>query len=108
MNSTLHDPTKLWGTVTVTNHGRRPIYITSVSLALPRHLSDEKLLLVESLKGQRLGEGDAPATFVIDQANMQKERAPHWKKIRPVVHDSAGKKYTGPRVKERPSWANPN
>lgn len=105
INSALHDEKKLWGHVTVTNYGRRPIYITSVSIFLPKQFAGSKLLLLESIEGRKLGEGDAPATFVIDQDNLTSEYAPHWKKMRPIVYDSSGKKYVGPSVKEQPSWA---
>lgn len=107
-NSALHDPKKLWGVVAVTNYGRRPIYITSVLIPLPKQFSGSVLLLLEGIEGRKLGEGDAPASFMIDQINLTSEYVPHWKKMRAVVFDSSGKKYTSPRVKEQPSWARSN
>jgi hypothetical protein len=107
-NSPVHDDSKLWGLVTVTNSGRRPIYITSVSISLPKEFSGSQLLLLDSIEGRKLGEGDAPATFLLDQGNLTSEYVPHWKKMCAVVYDSSGKKYFSDPVKEQPSWAKHN
>ncbi len=103
-NSIEYDKIKLWGLVTVTNCGRRPIYITSVSITLSKQFKNRRLLILESIKGQKLGEGDAPATFLLDEDNLTKEYVPHWREMRAVVYDSSGKKYSSRRVKEEPSW----
>jgi hypothetical protein len=103
-NSTEYDKNKLYGLVTVTNSGRRPIYITSVSITFAKQFKNRRLLILESIKGQKLGEGDAPATFLLDEDNLTNEYAPHWREMRAVVYDSSGKKYFSHRVKEEPSW----
>lgn len=57
------DRNKLHGMITVTNIGRRLIYISHVSLRLsPKGY----LLLMEGLSGQKLVEGDPPRTFIGD------------------------------------------
>ena len=104
-NSDVHDPKKLYGLVTVTNCGRRPIYITSVSISLPKEFSGSRLLLLDSIEGRKLGEGDPPATFLLDQDNLTSEYVPHWQTMRAAVNDSSGKKYFSRPVKEQPSWA---
>ena len=56
------DTNKLHGAITVTNTGRRPIYLSHVSLKLP---NKEYLLLKEGITGQKLSEGDPPRTFTV-------------------------------------------
>lgn len=99
------DETKNWGVVTVTNSGRRPVYISHIALKLPRKYKDySHLLLRDGIAGQKLTEGDAPATFMIDQNGLDKY-GKDWKKIRAEVSMSTGKKKLSRRVIRKPSWA---
>jgi len=96
---------KMWGLVTVTNCGRRPVYISHIALRLPKKYKDySHLLLREGISGQRLVEGDAPATFLIDSEGMEKYNK-DWKKIRAEVSMSTGKKKLSDKIKKIPSWA---
>lgn len=103
------DRNKLHGVITVTNIGRRPIYISHVSLKLsPKGY----LLLIEGLSGQKLVEGDPPRTFTVDHDRIIQEigdrlrKQPNmWKLIRAQVSDSAGKRYLSKKVKNCPEWA---
>ena len=98
---------KPWGCVSVYNEGRRPIYISHVAIKLPKGYDSTYLLLSSGLSGQKLAEGDAPATFLLDQdqADMGKYEK-DWKKMRAQVSASNGKEYYSKRNKrDTPSWA---
>jgi hypothetical protein len=104
-NDPKYDSAKPWGVVGVSNVGRRPVFIMSASLQLPKGYEYTHELLMESIQGQRLAEGDPPARFMVTQEGMDKY-AKDWRKIRAVVKDSARKEYASRRPKrsERPSW----
>lgn len=100
---------KLHGVITVTNVGRRPIYISHVSLKLPRK---GYLLLKEGISGQKLAEGDPPRTFIVSHDQIVQKigdrlqrQANIWKLIRAQVSDSAGKVYLSKKVRSCPEWA---
>ncbi len=100
-----YDPKKKWCLVTVTNCGRRPIYISHASLKLPKGYKATHLLIQEAIRGQRLGEGDPPASYVVSQDGMEDYKK-DWHKIRAAVTDTAGKEYLSKVDKsKRPSWA---
>ena len=102
-----YDEDKLYGVVTVTNTGRRPVYISRVALKLPKDYKDYSyLLLRDGIAGQKLAEGDSPAMFSIDEDGLERY-AKDWKKIRAQVSVSTGRKYLSKKVKEIPSWAKP-
>src|SRR6267142_6674223 len=42
---------KLYGVVTVTNLGRRPVFISLVDIPLPKEIGAKHLLLLESIQG---------------------------------------------------------
>lgn len=103
------DRDKLHGVITVTNIGRRPIYISHVSLKLS---PKDYLLLIEGLSGQKLAEGDPPRRFTVDHDRVIQEigdrlrKQPNmWKLIRAQVSDSVGKRYLSKKVKKCPEWA---
>jgi hypothetical protein len=104
VNNALYDPHKKWGLVSVTNVGRRPVYITHVFLRLPK--PHGFLVLMEGLEGTRLGEGDPPHPVVIDQTAMSAHAA-HWRRLVAQVTDSTGKNWYSRRVPrtKKPSWA---
>jgi hypothetical protein len=101
------DPKKLWGLVTVTNTGRRPIYVSHVCLRLPGGKPRPSLVLRDGLRGQQLGEGDPPLGYPIEQADLVKH-AKYWRKIRAEVIDSTGKRWRSKATRRwvaPPSWA---
>lgn len=105
LNSPRYDPKKLWGIASVSNVGRRPIYIRVANLELPRGYNDTHLVINEGIAGTKLTEGDAPATYVICQDGMEKYKK-DWNHIRAAVFDTAGKAYRSKTTKGRPpSWA---
>ena len=102
---------RLHGMITVTNVGRRPIYISHVSLKLS---PKDYLLLMEGITGQKLAEGDPPRTFTVshDQiiqkiGDRLRKQPKIWKLIRAQVSDSAGKTYLSKKVRNCPDWAKP-
>jgi hypothetical protein len=97
------------GVLTVTNVGRRPIYISAAALKLPQGFKYSHLVLMESIKGTKLSEGDAPATFVITYAKLA-QYSKHWRKVRGYAEDTVGKKYVSKKLPktEVPSWAKSN
>jgi len=101
----IYDPQKNWGLVTVTNVGRRTIYISHAALKLPKGYQCTHLLLMEGIGGQALSEGGPPASYVITQGGLEKYKK-DWYKIRAQVSDTAGKEYFSRVDKsKRPSWA---
>jgi hypothetical protein len=92
------------GVVSVTNTGRRAIYIGAVALEVPKHHKYSALLLMESITGKRLGEGDPPAKYLVNYNQISQYKA-DWKKIRAFAEDSAGTKYYSKFTSKKPSWA---
>lgn len=95
---------KLWGVVSVTNIGRRPIFISHVHLKVPKGYDSTHLLLSEGIKGDRISEGDKPVNYMIDQEGLA-EFKKDWKSLVAVVIDSTGKEHKSPKIKTKPSWA---
>lgn len=92
------------GLVSVTNIGRRAVYIGAVALELPKHAEYKALLLKASIPGKRLGEGDPPAKFMVNYNKLEKYKA-DWKRIRAFAEDSTGEKYYSEFTRIKPSWA---
>jgi hypothetical protein len=92
------------GCITVTNSGRRAIFMSHVALRLPKSGEYSHFLIRDGLKGQKLSEGDAPAVFPVEQEGLE-QYANVWKKIRAQVSDSTGKEWLSKRVTVAPSWA---
>lgn len=92
------------GLVSVTNIGRRAVYIGAVALELPKHSDYKALLLKGSIPGTRLGEGDPPAKFMVSYDKLEKYKS-DWYRIRAFAEDSAGKKYYSRFTGSKPSWA---
>ncbi|MGI8642217.1 MAG: hypothetical protein ACR2MG_19990 [Pyrinomonadaceae bacterium] len=93
-----------WGTITVSNRGRRPIYISNVGIKYP---DDERVfnLLGEGRnEGIKLGEHDAPIIIKIPQDNFLKKYAKDWKKLYAVAFDISDKEYKSGRPWNKPSW----
>jgi hypothetical protein len=93
------------GVVTVTNTGRRPVYLSHVCLRLPKHSKTSHLLLVDSIQGRKSAEGDPPMTFIVPYDGLEKH-SEGWKQIRAQVSDSTGRIYLSKRGREEiPTWA---
>ena len=94
------------GLITVTNAGRRPVYISHACLILPKSFKNRLLLLKDSVSGRKLSEGDPPMSFIIPH-NIQSNYAEDLKRIRAQVSDSTGQVYLSkyPRLQQtcRPS-----
>jgi hypothetical protein len=97
-----YDEEKLWGIISITNIGRRPVFFSHTHLEIPG--SSEYLLISEGLAGEKLLEGDAPKSYPFTQDGLEKY-ASNWHKIRAIVIDSTGKKYYSKPPIQRPSWA---
>lgn len=103
----VYDPKKEWGVLTVANIGRRPIYLSHASLHIPKGYGPEHLLLVDSVVGKKVAEGDSPLQFLIDQTALAKY-AKDWRSIHGEIVDSTGRKWKSktPRRRDKPpSWA---
>lgn len=98
------DAAKRVGCITVTNAGRRAIFMSHVALRLPKDGEISHFLIQGGLKGQKLSEGDPPAVFPVDQDGLEKY-AGKWQKIVAQVSDSTGKEWFSKKVKTIPSWA---
>ncbi|MBK8746160.1 hypothetical protein [Propionivibrio sp.] len=59
------------GCITVTNAGRRAIFMSHVALRLPKGGEISHFLIQGGLKGQKLSEGDPPAVFPVDQVRHE-------------------------------------
>lgn len=89
------------GVVRIQNIGRRPVYVSHVAI----HLGGTQYrLLSDSIRGERLGEGDPPLIKMIPQEGLE-EFARNWWLLRAQVSDSTGRVWTSPMAKETPSWA---
>lgn len=77
------------GLVTVTNTGRRPVYISHVCLLVPKNHGHKYrgVVLMDSIPGRKLAEGDPPALFVVPH-DVQKECSDKLNRIRARVEDS--------------------
>ena len=109
LDSPKYDENKSWGTITVTNIGRRPIYISHASIKLPRGYDIGYLIIAEGISGKKLSEGDPPETFILSQEGLEKYSA-DWKKLRAIVIDITGKEYRSKKVRMRKaqSWVSTN
>ncbi|HHF7346531.1 TPA: hypothetical protein ACPSKB_002972 [Legionella feeleii] len=92
---------KKYGIVRVTNTGRRPIFISHISIITP---SKQELLISDSIYGEKLCEGDSPKIYPLTQEGLE-EFSAHWDKMYAVVRDSAGKCYASKPANKKPSWA---
>jgi len=80
------------GLITVTNAGRRTVYISHVCLVLPKSHISRLLLMRDSVQGRKLSEGDPPAEFVIPH-DVQTQYSNDLQRIRAQVSVSTGQIY---------------
>jgi len=95
-----------FGMVVVANVGRRPIFISAAVMLVPRTFKPRHFLLMESIQGHKLSEGDAPAKFKVALDGME-QYAKAWRDVRVYVEDSAGRKYFAKKLSRVPPWATP-
>ena len=94
-----------WGTITVSNKGRRPIYIRSVGIKYPDDERVFNLLSEDKIEGVKLGEHNAPIVIKVPQDWNLKRYAKDWEKLYAVAFDISGKEYKSSRPWNKPSWA---
>ena len=104
MATTDEDAAKRVGCITVTNTGRRAIFMSHVALRLPKGGEISHFLIQGGLKGKKLSEGDPPAVFPVDQDGLE-TYADMRQKIIAQVSDSTGKEWLSKKVQTIPSWA---
>jgi hypothetical protein len=92
------------GIVTVSNIGRRPIFISIAVMRVPKQFKPRHFVLMESVQGQKLSEGDAPARIKVTLKDME-QYAKVWRDVRVYVEDSAGRKYFAKKLSRVPPWA---
>jgi hypothetical protein len=100
------DPQKKYGIVSITNAGRRAVFIENAFLRLPTNSDKKWALLIDSFGNRKLAEGDAPVFYPVLQEGLD-VHARRWRHVRAVVSDSTGKKYVSKKVSGThvPSWA---
>lgn len=98
-----YEHTKKWGVITITNVGRRPIYVSHVAIKLPRGLDNNYLLISEGLVGKKLLEGDPSAVYVVSQDGLNKYST-GWAGMTAQVTDSSGKVWRSKNIAKKPSW----
>ena len=100
INSDEYDPAKTYVIVTVSNAGRRAVYITDVSLWTPRGPWAQ---LHDGLRNpDTFPEGGSPRTYLVEQ-DLIEGIVDRWAGIRAVVEDAAGKRYVSSPIAERPA-----
>ena len=106
INIPRYDPSKKWGVLTVTNIGRRTVYIQTAFIELPKKYGLNLLIHDSPTEYRKLSEGDPPIPYIIDQSQMAKY-SKDWKKIKAKVQISTGKIFQSKRNRKmsKPSWA---
>lgn len=100
-NAPPYDPNKDFALVSISNSGRRPVYISLVYLEFP---GDFDGIVNDSLQNpQTFPEGGAPATYLTDEEELKKF-ANSWPVIRAIAIDAAGKHYRSKRLSKKPKW----
>lgn len=92
------------GCITVTNIGRRAIFMSHVALRLPKGGEYSHFLIRDGLNGKKLSEGDPPEVFTVDPEGLELY-ASEWQKVLAQVSDSTGKVWLSKKVLAAPSWA---
>ncbi|HYX72556.1 MAG TPA: hypothetical protein VE732_07280 [Nitrososphaera sp.] len=87
--------------IIIRNKGRRPAYITQVGLELSKsELGYNRYLLVaDSTKGRKIGEGDSPMTFTLPKKSL-KPLSGIMENSRAIAFDDRGKKYVSNTIRE--------
>jgi hypothetical protein len=101
-----YDPNKKWGVIRVTNLGRRTTYISHAALRLPKGYEGTHLVIMDSIQGEKLSEGDPTKAYMVSQDGLD-EFSQVWRKVIAQISDSTGKVWKSKKLKknEKPSWA---
>ena len=101
-----YDHTKKWGVVSVTNTGRRPIFVSHAALRIPKGYGHTHLVISAAITGKTLTEGSPTERYVVTQEGLE-PYAKDWRKIIAQVNDSSGRAWKSkqPSVEDKPSWA---
>jgi len=81
------------GLIRATNTGRRPVFINVVSLGLPRGSRFTHLVMLDSIGGTKLGEGEQPMSVPVKYDGSLAEYSGIWRNMRACATDSTGKKH---------------
>lgn len=104
------DPHKLWGVITVTNVGRRPIFVSHAAIRLPKRAVKaggySHLVVHGGIVGKSLTEGSPSERYVVTQDGLHKYAA-YWRDLVAQVNDSTGRVWRSSRLRsdQVPSWA---
>jgi len=98
------DPNQKIGVVKVANVGRRPAFLSIVSLELPKGYRNTHEVLMDSVPGKELPEGGAPASFKLPYDGLEQYKK-DWSRIRAMAQDTSGKSWYSDYPKKVPSWA---
>jgi hypothetical protein len=94
--------------VRIHNVGRRPIYLSTAHITVPRwarkRLGATHLLLGSGLQGVTIAEGGAPQVVPTRQADLTR-CAEIWPYVRAAVIDAAGRTYYSDWPTRKPQWA---
>jgi hypothetical protein len=94
------------GLVRITNIGRRPVFISSVALELPKGFKRRYLVKLETIGGTKLDEGEKPMGILIPYDGLE-QYSKVWRKIRAYAEDSTGRQYHSSlplKDAETPPW----
>jgi hypothetical protein len=102
----------LLGRIRVSNHGRRPVFLTAIGLKLDTHKSRLVVRRQVTCDGRKLNEGDPSIDIAVpdddDTMDALINEAVFWREIRAYATDSTGKTYLAPKVSHRPWWGEGN
>jgi hypothetical protein len=99
------DLKKTWGVVTVTNVGRRPIFVTHANFVYPN--TTTRGLITESAEGAKLLEGDPAKRYLLNISTglpKLEKYAAEWWRVRACVVDHTGKSWWSPKLSQKPEW----
>jgi len=95
-------PDRRVGVVVVRHVGRRPLFVTNVSISTGGRVH---LLLRNSLEGIRMEEGSRPLILEVEQDDLE-QYARNWWLLRAEVQDATGRVWRSPMLQGKvPSWA---
>ncbi len=91
-----------FGSVTVVNLGRRPAYVSHISIR--QEGSHLVRLLPTTVPGKILEEGSGPYSAIIDEKPLKDGAVPWWL-LRVSVSTASGRLYFSPWLERPPDWA---
>lgn len=106
------DPHKRWGVITVTNVGRRPIFVSHAAIRLPKQAGKDGaytyLVVNSAIVGKTLTEGSLSERYIVTQDGLD-QYAVYWREMVAQVNDSSGRTWKSRKLRRNqiPSWARP-